>query len=156
MTYEKWIGKASKMGDELLNNGAKYDENESGAFIASERGDWGLWIDGGHVFSGDNNNSVAGLAKNLFELVKDAKRTTATAGRTGDGKKAVRLAFGDDPDFWPCVYPKLIKKFPGNAVFYASGRHKPVLVCMEDKSVSHPIGIVMPIRYWTFEPDANC
>ena len=156
MTYEKWTGKASEMADEMLNAGAKYDYDYTGAVIAEDRGRWALWLEGQEILSADGGKKrVNGLVRIVNDAIRDTVCAAATPekGRTGDGIAASRLTSGRDTEFWPVVKNSLLRKFPSNSTFYTFGRHKPVLVALEDKrGAFHIIGVVMPVRYEQFTP----
>ena len=90
------------------------------------------------------------------ELVHNADGNLVPSGRS---HKAVMLTrYENGLPIKVCVNAKLLKGFPKNAMYYTTGSHGPVMVCLPETinrdgtmGAIKPIAIVMPFQFWRYE-----
>ena len=146
MKYNKWLEKLAVMAEKMISEKCKYCNTENGAYIASIPGDCAIFYPGYSVLSVDSKQSCPGLQKVIEENTKECVLAdTITCGKTDDNKKCKKIE-NREKNICVYVYDSILNKFPKNALYYISGKSKPVLVGLWENDQLYILGVAMPFR----------
>lgn len=146
MKYNKWIEKLAVTAEKMISKKCKYCNTEKGCYIASLPGDYAFFYPGYSVLSVDPKQSCPGLQKVIEENTRECVLSdTITCGKTDENKKCKKIE-NREKNICVYIYDSILNKFPKNALYYVSGKSKPVLVGLWENDQLYILGVALPFR----------